>query len=296
VPGTCEESTIVMVFHPTSSASHGRVDSHPRKTVVRGALMTRASPLSLPTRIRSALARRFLVKLRRATHRMPVQLVQPHADRVLVVAPHMDDEAIACGGSLILHRKAGSEVRVVFVSDSCSGVPDPALAQRLIAQRRAEMAQAQAVLGYQSIAAWDFPDGQLVRHEHAIATRLAQELRDFRPGLLMCPFPLDGHADHQACALAVAQAVAGWEGRIFAYEVWSPLWPNAAIDISAVVGEKEVAIRRYASQIADRDYAAGILALNRYRGLQHRIPYAEAFHVCEAAQFARLAAGLNDLL
>ena len=250
---------------------------------------------TLSNRLRSAFARRFLIALRRATHRLPVQLETVRRARVLVLAPHIDDESIACGGTLLLHQAAGSEVRVVFVSDSSGALADPAAAERLKATRRLEMQQVAAALSLASVVELGFPDGALVRHEHAIAERLAEELRTFRPELVLCPFPVDAHADHQATSLAFAAATerSGWQGEVLAYEVWSTLWPNTAIDIGSVADAKARLIRLYASQMGDRDYAEAILGLNRYRGLQHRLDFAEAFHRCDAAQFRRLAACLD---
>lgn len=228
---------------------------------------------------------------------MPVRLEAPTAGRILVIAPHMDDEAIACGGTLLLHKALKSEVRVVFVSDSSSAIADPALAERLRAIRRAEMLQVRDTLALASFAEFGLPDGGLVRCESTIAARLAEELNVFAPTQVLCPFPVDGHADHQACAIAfgAATAATGWRGDVMGYEVWSPLWANLAIDIGPVAGEKAALIRLYASQIADRDYATAMLGLNRYRGLQHRVEYAEAYHRCTPAQFQQLAACLDRL-
>ena len=158
------------------------------------------------------------------------------------------------------------------------------------------MQQVEAALSLASVVELGFPDGALVRHEHAIAERLAEELKTFKPEQVFCPFPVDAHADHQASALAFALAteLTGWQGEVLAYEVWSTLWPNTAIDIGGVAEAKARLIRFYASQMGDRDYAEAILGLNRYRGLQHRVTFAEAFHRCDAAQFRRLAACLDS--
>ena len=67
------------------------------------------------------------------------------------------------------------------------------------------------------------------------------------------------------------------------------------VDITAVAERKAEAIRLYASQMEDRDYAAGTLGLNRFRGLPHRVDFAEAFHRCDRAAFARLADLLDRL-
>ena len=251
---------------------------------------------TISNRLRSAFARRFLIALRRATHRLPVQLEAVRRGRILVLAPHFDDEAIACGGTLLLHKEAASQVCVVFVSDSSGALADPVAAAQVKATRRREMQQVQAALSLASVIELDFPDGSLVRHEGAIAERLAGTLKEFRPQQVLCPFPVDAHADHQATALAFALATerSGWQGEVLAYEVWSTLWPNMAIDIGSVAEAKARLIRLYASQIGDRDYAEAILGLNRYRGLQHRVQFAEAFHRCDAAQLRRLAACLDS--
>ena len=250
---------------------------------------------TISNRWRSALARRFLVALRRASHRLPVQLETVTRARVMVLAPHFDDESIACGGTLLLHAAAGSDVRIVFVSDSSGALADPAAAAQLMATRRLEMQQVAAALSPASVVELGFPDGALVRDERAIAQRLAEELQAFRPDQVLCPFPVDAHADHQATALAFAASteLAGWRGEVLAYEVWSTLWPNMAIDIGGVADEKARLIRLYASQMGDRDYVEAILGLNRYRGLQHRVAFAEAFHRSDATLFRRLAACLD---
>jgi LmbE family N-acetylglucosaminyl deacetylase len=163
--------------------------------------------------------------------------------------------------------------------------------------RRQEMEAVRVRLGIQSFVTYDFPDGSLVRHEAALQKRLAGEIAEFKPDCIFCPFPADGHPDHQACSIAVAEAASGvgWKGTVLAYEVWSTLWPNAAVDISTVAAEKDALIRCYASQIADRDYATAILSLNRYRALQHKVDYAEAFHCCTPEQFKCLTDTLNEV-
>jgi hypothetical protein len=67
-----------------------------------------------------------------------------------------------------------------------------------------------------------------------------------------------------------------------------------AVDIGAVAAEKARLIRMYASEMGDRDYAAAVLGLNRYRGMQHRVELAEAFHRCDAVQFRALTACLDS--
>ncbi|MEZ5964307.1 MAG: PIG-L family deacetylase [Planctomycetota bacterium] len=248
-------------------------------------------------RLRRTVARRFLVALRRATHRLPARLRALQKERVLVIAPHLDDEAIPCGGTLLLHAGLGSDAHVVFTTDSAGVSDEPTARQALRDLRRREAAAAKRILGYGSDEMYDFPDGRLVRHEDALRQRLVGSVRTFAPTQILCPFPADSHADHQATALATAHAVAavGFSGEIWAYEVWTTLWPNVGVDISSVAADKQRAIACYASQLDDRDYVAAVMGLNRYRGLQHRVEFAEAYYVCSAREFGALAANLDRI-
>lgn len=247
--------------------------------------------------VRQRLVRRFLVRLKRASHRVHPTPLDLRAGRVLVVAPHMDDEAIACGGTLLRHAALGSAIHVVFVSDSSSGPPDKAIGAAISAQRKREAHRVMHELGLVSSVMLDYPDGNLGLYEEKITARLAAELEAFRPDTVLVPFPSDSHADHMACAVSTAEATqrVKWGGTVLAYEVWAPLWATSFVDISMVAEQKRALIQAYESQQADRDYAAAMLGLNRYRGLRHKIDYAEAFHVCTSKEFAHLVSHLNSI-
>jgi N-acetylglucosamine malate deacetylase 1 len=234
-------------------------------------------------------ARRLLTRLHRVTHRMPVELRYVEAGRILVVAPHMDDEVIGSGGTLLLHRQAGSQLGAVFVSDS-AGDPSQTGVSSETAQRKREAQAAAEYIGFELVRFLDYPDGKLSLYESKIGDELAALLHEWRPTAIFCPFPTDHHRDHQATAAAVATAIGkvDWHGEVWGYEVWSTLWPNAAIDISEVVDKKRTAIGCHASQVANMAYVEAALGLNRYRGLRVGVPFAEAFYVCREADFIEL--------
>ena len=165
------------------------------------------------------------------------------------------------------------------------------------AARQREAMRAQNILGYNEQLLLDFPDGLLTAHEPTIAERLQALIEAQQPDTIFCPFPADGHGDHQATALATGHAAvaAGFDGPVLAYEVWTPMWPNACVDISALATLKRQAIEVYAPQVQNRDYAAAALGLNRYRGMRHSVDMAEAFFATSPKDFVRLSAALNSL-
>ena len=49
-------------------------------------------------------------------------------ERVLVIAPHPDDEVFGCGGMLAHHAAQGATVRVLVLTDGAGGAPEGAVA------------------------------------------------------------------------------------------------------------------------------------------------------------------------
>src|ERR1043166_7647856 len=46
---------------------------------------------------------------------------EPQGKKIVVLAPHMDDEVIGCGGTLCKHVRNGAEVIVVYMTDGRYG-------------------------------------------------------------------------------------------------------------------------------------------------------------------------------
>jgi N-acetylglucosamine malate deacetylase 1 len=227
-------------------------------------------------------ATRFLRRIHRVTHRMPVKLRAVEKQRVLVVAPHPDDEVIAVGGTLALHQRAGSEVLTLFVTLDAPA-PDGSIIRKGEAERAGRM------LGFEP-RFLGFPDGSVSLHEPDVAGAIADAIRSFRPDVIYCPFPGDHHRDHMSASACTGAAAAqsGYGGEVCSYEVWSNLWPNVGVDISSVVETKRAAIGCYASQIAYLPYAEGALGLNRFRGLKLGVAHAEGLFVCQARAFVEV--------
>jgi LmbE family N-acetylglucosaminyl deacetylase len=232
---------------------------------------------------------RLLQRLHRISHRLPVELRAVERSRLLVVAPHMDDDVIGPGGTLALHRQKESSINVVFCAAGATPEQD--------ATRKAEARAAAELMSFERVEWLDLPEGSLSPNERALASGLARLIEEIRPAQLFCPYPADHHRDHSAVALALASAIeqTAWSGEVWSYEVWSPLWPNVAVDITSVTDIKRKAIDVYASQVAGLHYTEGTLGLNRYRGLRVYVDYAEAFFVAEAKEFVKLSREMNTL-
>jgi LmbE family N-acetylglucosaminyl deacetylase len=223
---------------------------------------------------------------------------EPGAERVVVLAPHMDDETIGCGGTLALHAQRGAKVTVVFLTDGRNGSSTLSTlpreqreaAQRwLVETRKREARAALAELGIEDMLCLDAEDGSLQSDERA-AQQLRTILGERQPHLVYLPFYLEEHADHRAVSKILLDAVAGTELQFqcVGYEVWTPLFPNCLVRIDSTMPLKKTALAKYESQLAEADYLHACVGLNAHRSaglLESRKGYAEAFHISSLAEY-----------
>lgn len=147
-------------------------------------------------------------------------------DRVLVFAPHPDDETIAAGVLLQATRAAGAAIRVVFATNGDNNPwpqrwlerrwrIDPAARERWGLRRQHEACAALAALGCDATSAARFlgwPDQGLtdcLMDMPAAVDSLRAELDDFAPTHVVLPTLADGHPDHSALRIMVDLALLG---------------------------------------------------------------------------------------
>ena len=204
---------------------------------------------------------------------IPYEPAPLRGERLLVLAPHPDDEVIGVGGLIAQHLRDGRAVRVVIATDGSKATGAPAEGQSYTAQREDESRRGLALLGDATdVHFLRFPDRGLTDD---VAEALAMHLRDFRPDLVCVPSPVEIHPDHIALSRAFCGLVQRDETlfadlattRIAFYEVSQPLRPNALVDITAVADAKYAAIAAHASQVALKDYVSYARGLNAYRAM-----------------------------
>ncbi len=205
----------------------------------------------------------------------------PSRGRVLVLAPHPDDETLGCGGLLALHRDQEDPVMIVFLTDGCAGDPEGYYPRdHYVRIRQAEARQAARALGVMDLEFWDYPDGRLSEARN-LRERLRRIISAYAPDLLYYPSRLELHPDHWATAMAVEELFGDGAPppAAYAYEVWAAIQPTHLIDITTVLARKEKAMAEYQSQLRYHDYRPKILGLNTYRSisLPHEVRYVEAF-------------------
>lgn len=142
----------------------------------------------------------------------------------LVIAPHPDDEALGCGGTIASLTAAGEKVGVVFMTDG--GLAGPGGRVLTAAERSDEARQACEVLGVKPANTWflGHPDGALGKHAAEATERLAEIIQAFAPARVFLPHRNDVHPDHVASFRIGTNALEGSSVDVFEYPIW--LWDH----------------------------------------------------------------------
>jgi LmbE family N-acetylglucosaminyl deacetylase len=198
------------------------------------------------------------------------------ADRVLVLAPHPDDETLAAGGLLQRAVSAGARVRVVLVTDGENNPWAQRASERRLRIGAADRARFGACRRAESLAALEclgvprecvhflaFTDqgltSLLVSEPARACDALAPHLLEWRPTLVAAPTAADLHPDHSALAvltrLTLGRRTSDGGQREVAYLVHNPALRLAAAPAATLVLEhgerdcKRAAILCHASQM-----------------------------------------------
>ena len=187
-------------------------------------------------------------------------------DKMLVVAPHPDDETIGCGGLL---SRFADQCEVLLLTDGRVG-GDPKV-------RINEFHQAMDAFGVNVQYLLDLKDGGICFSERKII--------DFdysKYSKIFVTGDTDCHMDHRAAFFSVIEGVKASGGNlVYKYEVGTPLTVcSDYLDISDVIEKKKTQIGLYKSQLNTIDYVKSAEGLALFRGSRSGemgVGFAEAY-------------------
>jgi len=212
--------------------------------------------------------------------------------KLVVIAPHPDDETLGCGGTIARFAASGTEVSVLVVAGHLPPLYDEAAfettqREALAAFKIMGVAQS-AFLRIPATMVRDVPVAEL-------NAKINGFIREIGPDMVLLPFP-DRHVDHRiifdACIVACRPVHAAAPKTVLAYETLSethwnvpgiePVFaPDFFVDTTDYMARKNAALACYASQInnAPSRSVEACTALAKFRGSQNGCGYAEAFKV-----------------
>lgn len=205
--------------------------------------------------------------------------------KILVIAPHSDDEVLGAGGVICRYTEEGHSV---YVCEVTSG-PKYKMMQE-------EARKAHSVMGVKDSVFLNLPYVRLKSLETMqINKAISDVVQAIRPEIVFIPFIGDMHIDHREVTESVLVATRPVNNcsvrTIYMYETLSETgWnipnsersfmPDTWFDISAYMDRKIEAMKCYESQIKEYPNprsSEGIRALAMFRGSTVGVRYAESF-------------------
>lgn len=247
-------------------------------------LMKNAAPVLNPA-IKASLKRFYAAD-------KPLTRLEP-AERVLVFAPHIDDETIGLGGTIRRYADSGAQVTIAIITDGKNSNASSVEADKLAETRKQELRSIQDLLGFTDVRYLDYPDSEI---KHVASSERFQELiEEIRPDTVYATSLIDAHPDHVYSAHLVADALkhtAHQPTIVREYEINCPVPPaeiNCIIDITDQFPLKQRATEAFKSQVIAFD---GFLALAEIKASQtadQQARYVETFIENTPQQFIEAA-------
>ncbi len=212
--------------------------------------------------------------------------------KVLVIAPHPDDEIIGVGGTIAKRTMEGNEVYVCVVTKA----GEPLFKANLVERGRSECKAADAMLGVTETFFLDFPAVMLETvPRYQLNEGILEVVRNIKPDEVYIPHRGDMQLDHKmivdAAMVALRPKYEHIVKRIYAYETLSETgWdipntinefvPTVYEDITKTINKKIDAMSIFKSQLGVFPNARSleaIEALAKFRGATVSKKAAEAF-------------------
>lgn len=179
----------------------------------------------------------------------PAHWSSPSNQRILVLAPHPDDEVIGCAGTILLHIAQGDAVTVVYITDGRRSRALGLNAAQMTQRRKQEAQAAIAILDCDRV--WlGFPENEWEIVD--LQPQLTDLLTRLDPHIIYAPSRVDFHPEHHKVAHALAtQLSSDTQAIIRIYQIHVPLTitlVNLIAPTATVHAQKQAALEAYTSQ------------------------------------------------
>ena len=184
----------------------------------------------------------------------PVALPVEDVGRILVMAPHQDDETIGAGGLLLKAVSAGANISIVFVTDGVQRGLAKRLGMDAASGELAQVRDAEAKRVCELLGADMYqlgisnPDPRPTMSD---LDRLIELIVKLEPDVILIPWILDAQVKHRLSnhLLWLAdQRRRLPDCEVWGYQVHNAIYPNGYVDITDVVDEKRKLLAVFESQ------------------------------------------------
>ncbi|MBH30561.1 MAG: GlcNAc-PI de-N-acetylase [Candidatus Marinimicrobia bacterium] len=214
--------------------------------------------------------------------------------KVLVIAPHPDDETLGCGGTLYRHKKEGDELYWIIVTGISE---DTGWSESMVKKRDRQINAVSEKYRFSDVFNFRLPTTKIDTLPLAdLIAKITDVYKKVEPEIIYMPFSHDVHTDHQLIAKGI-QSTFKWFRfphikKVLMYETLSEtelnfienkvFRPNVFINISDFLDDKIEVMKTYESEMGDFPFPRSgktMHSLSAFRGSQSGFEAAEAFEL-----------------
>jgi LmbE family N-acetylglucosaminyl deacetylase len=209
--------------------------------------------------------------------------------KVLVIAPHPDDETLGCGGTLLRQNREGDEIHWLIMTE----MQNPEYNNCRILSRLRELDLVKQAYSFESMTIAPYKTTQLDQVPTGeLVGQVARTLDIIKPNIVYLPYRFDPHSDHritfEAAWACLKTFRAPYVSRVYMYETISEteftsgpaFTPNMFVNITDYYNEKTDIMLKYNGEIGEHPFPRSFKNLNAlatFRGAAIGYRYAEAF-------------------
>lgn len=153
---------------------------------------------------------------------------------ILVLSPHVDDETIGMGGTIIKYSKMDSDMTLVYMTDGSGSTSDKPQSE-VIEERKKEGIDVKESYGFKDVYFLDQVDGSLNSNDEKLINKLKEIFDLIKPDIIFSPFLIDGNTDHIETTKALSKLLELTNSQpedIYLYEVNNLIDPKIVNTIS----------------------------------------------------------------
>jgi N-acetylglucosamine malate deacetylase 1 len=213
--------------------------------------------------------------------------------KVIVIAPHPDDETLGCGGSILKHISQGDDVYWLIMTTMENS---SSFSKKQSEKRSKEIHSVASNYGFKEFFNASFPSMELDSlPKKNLVDFISNIFDNLQPDIIYAPYANDVHSDHRVVFDSIASCTKSFRHpyirSVRIYETLSEtefdihpdsngFKPNLWIDISSYIDKKVKIMNLYESESSQHPFPRSeknIRSLATFRGATAGVHYAESF-------------------